>query len=152
MGTQERERTRQLDTRGGSAEPGRVFEAPWQGRAFALAVSLCQSGLFPWRSFQSQLAARIRAWEGRNPGPRRAAYPYYQLWLETLEDVLVDAGVCAREELRVRAALPAGPVAAAPVAARRAPIAVDPSTAGPSSTGLCTGMGQDSLPGSEGKT
>ena len=116
--------------RRGPAEPEGVFTAPWQGRAFALAVSLARRGLLPWRRFQRELAARIEAWEREHPDPEDTAYPYYEIWLATLEEVLVDLGICAREELRTRASESTGHPAAAPVAARRAPIAVDPGTSG----------------------
>ena len=33
-----------------------VFEAPWEARAFGLAVALNDSGLYPWRDFSQRLA------------------------------------------------------------------------------------------------
>lgn len=61
-----------------SDEP--VFAAPWEARAFALAVQLRDSGHLPWASFQERLAARIADDPGEATG-------YYEHWLASLEDV-----------------------------------------------------------------
>jgi len=34
-----------------------VFEAPWEARAFGLAVALNEAGVYPWRDFSQGLAA-----------------------------------------------------------------------------------------------
>lgn len=36
-----------------------VFDAPWQGRLFALVVHLCQAGAFQWDEFKTHLIAAI---------------------------------------------------------------------------------------------
>jgi len=65
-----------------------LFTAPWESRAFGMAVALHESGTFAWPTFQQALVARIGA-----PGER----PYYVDWLGALEDVLaVAADVDAR--------------------------------------------------------
>ena len=33
-----------------------VFEAPWEARAFGLAVALSEDGLYPWKDFSHELA------------------------------------------------------------------------------------------------
>ena len=35
------------------------FEAPWQGRVFAMANALCDAGLFEWSEFQQSLIDEI---------------------------------------------------------------------------------------------
>jgi nitrile hydratase accessory protein len=66
--------------RGIDAPPRRngelVFAAPWEGRAFALAVALHQRVGFPWDDFRSRLIAEIEH------DPQR---PYYESWLAALE-------------------------------------------------------------------
>ncbi|HUF33460.1 MAG TPA: nitrile hydratase accessory protein [Acidimicrobiales bacterium] len=61
-----------------SDEP--VFAAPWEARAFALAVRLRDSGHLPWTAFQERLATRIAADPAEATG-------YYEHWLASLEDV-----------------------------------------------------------------
>lgn len=60
-----------------------VFEEPWQGRVFGMAVALHESGLYEWEEFRQTLIARIAAAEARG-GP----FAYYEVWLQTFEDLL----------------------------------------------------------------
>jgi nitrile hydratase accessory protein len=72
-----------------------LFAAPWESRAFGMAVSLYDAGAFAWPDFQAALIARIAEWEA-HPGDR--PWNYYQHWLGALEDLLArDASVLARE-------------------------------------------------------
>ncbi|MUL79877.1 nitrile hydratase accessory protein [Mycolicibacterium sp. CBMA 226] len=66
-----------------TAAPERPFDAPWQARAFALAVSLQDSGLFSGAQWTATLAAEIAA------DPER---PYYDAWLAALERLAVQTG------------------------------------------------------------
>ena len=59
-----------------------VFEAPWEGRAFGLAVALHRAGYYPWDAFRDHLVANIE--------PDRA---YYASWLSALETLLVEHGL-----------------------------------------------------------
>lgn len=61
-----------------SNEP--VFDEPWQARAFALAVSLHERGLFSWTEWSDTLASEIAA---------RPALDYYGCWLAALESIAV---------------------------------------------------------------
>jgi nitrile hydratase accessory protein len=60
-----------------------VFEEPWQGRVFGMAVALHERGLFEWEEFRRTLIAQIAAAETR-PAP----FVYYEIWLQTFEDLL----------------------------------------------------------------
>jgi nitrile hydratase accessory protein len=71
-----------------------VFQAPWEGRAFGLAVVLNERGAYPWNDFRTRLVARIA---GGSPD-------YYALWLDALESLLVDRGVVTRDDLHRRSA------------------------------------------------
>jgi nitrile hydratase accessory protein len=87
-----------------------VFEAPWQSRAFGMAVALHGAGTYRWEEFSARLAAAIAA-SGSGP-VKRAVLPvaahaedeYYERWLEALERLLMERGVVSGEELEVRTA------------------------------------------------
>jgi nitrile hydratase accessory protein len=54
-----------------------VFAAPWEARAFGLAVALNEAGVYPWRDFSQGLAAETAA-SGQQEAPAS-----YERWLET---------------------------------------------------------------------
>ena len=62
-----------------SGPDGPVFAAPWEARAFALAVALRDGGHLRWADFQERLAARLAS--GDQAG-------YHEHWLAALEDVV----------------------------------------------------------------
>jgi cobaltochelatase CobN len=71
-----------------------VFDEPWQGRVFGMAVALHEQGLYDWDEFRRALIAQVQAAEAR-PG----RFVYYEVWLATFEGLLADKGVVTREEL-----------------------------------------------------
>jgi nitrile hydratase accessory protein len=71
-----------------------VFEEPWQGRVFGMAVALHERGLFEWEEFRRALIAQIAAAEAR-PGP----FVYYEIWLRTFEELLAGKGLVTGAEL-----------------------------------------------------
>ena len=75
-----------------------VFEAPWQSRAFGLAVALHERGVYEWSAFSRALAEEIAA-GGFDDGSR-----YYEHWLAALERLLREDGVVADAELAAEAA------------------------------------------------
>jgi nitrile hydratase accessory protein len=79
-----------------------VFAEPWESRAFGVALSLHQAGVFPWEDFQAALIAAI-AEDERTRAPD-APYSYYRCWLTALEAVLADLGLVDAEQLRERVA------------------------------------------------
>ncbi len=74
-----------------------VFEAPWEGRAFGMAVALNESGEYKWSEFQSMLVAEIADAEKSNDSST-----YYERWLASLEKLLLDKGMLEAKELEVR--------------------------------------------------
>ena len=38
-----------------------TFDAPWQARAFAIAIALGEAGTYDWQTFQERLIERIEA-------------------------------------------------------------------------------------------
>ena len=71
-----------------------VFEEPWQGRVFGMAVALHERGRFEWEEFRRVLIAQIAAAEAR-PGP----FVYYEIWLRTFEELLAGKGLVTGAEL-----------------------------------------------------
>jgi nitrile hydratase accessory protein len=67
-----------------------VFDEPWQGRAFGLALVLVDRLGLPWREFQRRLIAAIA------PDPDR---PYYESWAAALESLAVDYDLVQTDQL-----------------------------------------------------
>ena len=76
-----------------------VFAAPWEARAFGMAVALNDGGVFPWRDFSQGLAATIAADEQHG-----VHSSYYERWLETLEKLMLGNGLLTLDELERRTA------------------------------------------------
>ena len=76
-----------------------VFEAPWEARAFGLAVALNEAGVYPWRDFSQGLAAETAALEQQG-----TSASYYERWLETLEKLAIARGLVTLDELDARTA------------------------------------------------
>jgi nitrile hydratase accessory protein len=71
-----------------------VFDAPWQGRVFAMAVTLSEQGVFPWEEFRAALIREIAAAEARG-----GEFRYYHAWLAAFEGVLAARGVLSVADL-----------------------------------------------------
>ena len=63
-----------------------VFHDDWERRAFALAVSLAEQGLFEWSEFQRELVASVG--EAERDDPQHPSRGYYESWLVSLERLL----------------------------------------------------------------
>jgi len=72
-------------------DDGRVFDAPWQARAFAVAVTMCQASYYTWDEFREHLMAEI----ADDPDDNE----YYHHWLNALEKLLAEKGFVAAKEL-----------------------------------------------------
>lgn len=70
-----------------------VFEAPWQSRAFGVALALRERDALDFEEFRAALIAAIG--EGDD---------YYEGWQAALERTLVARGVVSNAELQARAA------------------------------------------------
>ena len=68
-----------------------VFSAPWEARAFALALKLSEAGHFTWDEFRERLIAevgasdKIRARDGTSDRGE-----YYEHFLRALEKLLAE--------------------------------------------------------------
>lgn len=74
-----------------------VFDAPWESRAFGLAVGLAQAGVYTWDEFRERLSAEIAAWAAA--GQPAAEWHYYEQWLAALESILAAKGIVSDDEL-----------------------------------------------------
>ncbi len=81
---------------------GPVFRAPWEAQAFAMAVSLQQSGLIGCTEWANALSAEIRAAQAE--GDPDTGETYYRHWLRALERLIVEKGVATAERLAEKAA------------------------------------------------
>ena len=76
-----------------------VFEAPWEGRAFGMAVALSDRHVYHWDEFRSHLIDEITMADASSAGTT-----YYERWTAALEALLTARGVITRAELDLRAA------------------------------------------------
>lgn len=66
-----------------------VFDAPWQARAFAMAVHLNEQGVFSWAAWSFRLANFIRVHEEHES--IQNSDDYYRVWLDALESMITEA-------------------------------------------------------------
>jgi nitrile hydratase accessory protein len=68
-----------------------VFEAPWEGRAFAMAIAAVDRLGLDWEDFRRQLIAAIEAKPDRS---------YYDSWVVALEALLAEQGIVSSASTR----------------------------------------------------
>lgn len=74
-----------------------VFREPWEAHAFALAVSLHESGLFTWPEWAAALSTQIV--RAQAEGDADLGDTYYQHWLKALETLVAAKGASTMPEL-----------------------------------------------------
>ena len=75
-----------------------VFHDDWERRVFAMAVSLCDQGVYKWDEFRDHLIAAIAA-TGESPeNPQPDAPGYFEHWLVSFENVLREKGLLASDD------------------------------------------------------
>ena len=101
-----------IDDLDGATEPPRkngelVFEAPWEARAFGMAMLLHGRDVYRWNEFSERLAAEV-AEESTLPDapvfplPPDTESRYYRQWLAALEGLVLDKGLITAEEIEAR--------------------------------------------------
>lgn len=74
-----------------------VFEEPWQGRAFGMAVALAEEQIYPWDDFRERLIVRIAEADAcEDPSG------YYERWIAAFERLLAEKRLLSMEELDER--------------------------------------------------
>jgi nitrile hydratase accessory protein len=76
-----------------------VFQAPWEGRVFGMAVVFSDGQSGAWDAFRDRLAAEIAAAEEHGDGSG-----YYERWLASFERLLLEHDTITVEELDARTA------------------------------------------------
>jgi len=71
-----------------------VFEAPWEGRVFGMAVALYDQRHYAWEEFRRSLIDEIAG-----VGEGAKALRYYERWLASFERLLAEKGLVSRAEL-----------------------------------------------------
>jgi nitrile hydratase accessory protein len=69
---------------------GPVFGAPWEARAFAMALALHEGGLFSWPEWAATLADEIK--RAQASGDPDTGETYYRHWLRALERLAAAKG------------------------------------------------------------
>ena len=72
-------------------EDGPVFREPWEARAFAMALSLHEAGVFTWAEWAETLGAEIK--RAQAAGDPDTGETYYRHWLNALERLVAEKGV-----------------------------------------------------------
>jgi nitrile hydratase accessory protein len=71
-----------------------VFSAPWEARAFAMALKLSQAGHFTWDEFRERLIAEVRASDRIRARDGTSDHgEYYDHFLRALEKLLEEKGI-----------------------------------------------------------
>jgi nitrile hydratase accessory protein len=78
-----------------------VFQAPWEARAFAMAVTLLQDREYVWDDFRDRLIAEIAAAEEADPD-RDSGTHYYERWLASFEELLVEKNILTKGAIEAR--------------------------------------------------
>jgi nitrile hydratase accessory protein len=77
-------------------DPERVFSAPWEARAFAIAVRLSEAGVFTWDEFRVHLLKAVGKFDRARMAPGAdadAGEHYYEHFLHALEHLLAEKGI-----------------------------------------------------------
>jgi nitrile hydratase accessory protein len=74
-----------------------VFDAPWEGRAFGMAVALNDRQCYDWNEFRNHLIAKI-ADSDHSEEPSE----YYESWLASFEALVLEKGLVTPQELDAR--------------------------------------------------
>jgi nitrile hydratase accessory protein len=80
-----------------------VFNAPWESRAFGIAIALHDAGAIDYEEFRTRLIAEI-AENAPVPGTRDDGGAYYERWLDALQQVLIRQELVSEAELGKRTA------------------------------------------------
>lgn len=85
-------------------DQGPVFNAPWEAKAFAMAVKLSELGHFTWAEWVDTFATEVHHAESHDDfdAEHDDGSAYYHTWLIALEKLLVHKNLVQDEELDAR--------------------------------------------------
>jgi len=73
-----------------------LFDAPWQGRVFAMARVLAEAGHYTWDEFRAHLIGQIGVWDSAQATAESGAdYRYYDHFLAALQALLAEKKLLA---------------------------------------------------------
>lgn len=78
-----------------------LFQRPWEGRAFGMAIALSKKGHYEWEDFRQGLIASIAEWESTHCKDD-PDWDYYLRWLASLETLVLKSSLISEEELEER--------------------------------------------------
>ena len=76
--------------------PEKVFDAPWHAEGFALAVHLNEGGYFDWPEWAGRFGENLAAAKSVKigvGGGLDGSDDYYQIWLQTLIELMQEKGL-----------------------------------------------------------
>jgi nitrile hydratase accessory protein len=80
-----------------------LFQRPWEGRAFGMAIALSKKGHYEWEDFRQGLIGSIAEWEATHCKDD-PDWDYYQRWLLALERLALASNLLDPAELDRRTA------------------------------------------------
>ena len=85
-------------------EPEQAFAAPWHAEVFALAVHLNEAGHFCWAEWSRRFGKHLtgtRNYMASGDGQQGldGSEDYYQIWLQTLIEIMQEKGLVDPETL-----------------------------------------------------
>lgn len=78
-----------------------LFQRPWEGRAFGMAIALSKQGFYEWEDFRQTLIASIAEWESAH-SKDDPDWDYYLRWLSSLEKLVLATSLVSEQELEQR--------------------------------------------------
>ncbi len=85
---------------GAAPDEERVFSAPWEARAFAVALALSEAGYFSWDFFRARLIEQVAVSDRvRERDGTASRGEYYEHFLRALEQAVAEAGLASPAEL-----------------------------------------------------
>ncbi len=91
------------DMQGDAALPRKsgelLFQDPWEGEAFAMAVAFCEQQYYEWPEFQALLIKQIAIADKQ---PEETRPTYYESWLIAFEKLLDAKDILARSAIKKR--------------------------------------------------
>ena len=80
-----------------------AFSAPWEARAFAIALRLSAAGLFSWDEFRARLIAEVGASDRvRERDGTADQGEYYEHFVRALEAIVTEKGIASRLDLAAK--------------------------------------------------